>query len=443
MHRQSRRRFLHQSALTGLALGTFPGLAQPLPERLKTVLIGCGWWGNNILGEAMASKQAEIVGLCDVDAGALQQTRQRVEQETGFTPRTYLDHRECLARERPHIAIVATPDHWHALATIHAIQAGAHVYVEKPIAHCIAEGRAMVRAARKYGRVVQVGTHRRVSPHNVSAMEFLHSGKAGKIGLIECFVLYGGSGPEKPQANEEPPEGLDWDRWCGPAPLRPFNRKIHPRGFRQFLDYANGTIGDWGIHWFDQVLWWSEEKYPRRVFSTGGRPILGPPVNLPDQQTTDAPDHQVAAFEFESFTVTWQHRRFAGNPASRSENVGCWFHGTKGTFHLGWRNGWTFYPSSKGQPELHQDPQLHKPDDQNIRELWADFLRCIRHGGRPVCDIEYGHQATIMSLLAMISLRCGRSLQWDGRREVIIGDDYANILQRDEYRPGYKFPDVV
>lgn len=424
-------------------MSALPVRGKDTEGRYATALIGCGWWGKNILGEAIASPGSKVIALCDVDQRYLDGAAEVVTKLTGTIPRKYTDYRELIAKERPEICIVATPDHWHPLVTIEAVKNGAHVYVEKPISHCIAEGQAMVKAARKYGRVVQVDTHRRVSPHNISGMNFLRSGRAGKIGLVRCFVLYGGSGPEKARANEDPPAGLDWDRWCGPAPLRPFNTKIHPKGFRQFLDYANGTIGDWGIHWFDQVLWWSEEKWPRRVFSTGGRPIAGTPVNLPDYQTTDAPDSQVATFEFESFTATWEHRRFAGNNAEKGENVGCYFFGTQGTFHMGWRGGWTFYPARKSEPVLHEDPTLHAPDDQNIKELWADFIDAINGHRRPVCDIEIGHQATNMSLLAMISYKCGRSIQWDGKRGVIVGDEFASSLLRDDYRGGYTFPEVV
>ena len=156
---------------------------------------------------------------------------------------------------------MATPDHWHPLITIEAVKAGAHVYVEKPIGHTIEEGRAMVNAARAANRVVQVGTHRRISPHNVSGYEFIRSGKVGKIGMVRSFVHYGG-GPEKPVVNKEAPKELDWDMWCGPAPYRHYceslpgtrGRPIHPRGFRNYLDYANGTLGDWGVHWLDQII---------------------------------------------------------------------------------------------------------------------------------------------------------------------------------------------
>ncbi len=398
-------------------------------RKYRTALIGSGWWGMNILGEAIDSGKCEVAGLCDADENQLRPACAKVEQETGAKPKVYKDFRELLEKEKPEIAIVGSPDHWHPLHTIAAVRAGAHVYVEKPIGHTIREGRAMVKAAREADRVVQVGTHRRISPHNVSGMEFLKSGQVGKIGLVRGFVLYHG-GAGSPVPDSEPPAGLDWDQWCGPAPLRPFNRKIHPKGFRQFLDYANGTLGDWGIHWMDQILWWTEEKHPKTVYSTGGRFVR--------QDNTDAPDTQVAVFEFESFTATWEHRLYAGNETEKGENVGVYFHGTNGIFHMGWKNGWTFY--GKGGQVRHEDAQLHKPDDQNIRELWADFLDAIEKKRRPVCDIEIGHRSTNMSLLGMLSLKLGSSVRWDGDKEAVVGDDEANRLLRREYRGPWEYP---
>lgn len=436
--RPTRRQFL-KAAAGALAAGAPTASAQPeRDKKRRTALIGCGWWGNNILNVAVGAGASQVVGLCDVDQRQLDSTSARVADLTGESPKTYRDFRELLEQEKPEIAIVATPDHWHPLQTIAAVHAGAHVYVEKPVGHTIREGAAMVRAAREADRIVQVGTHRRVSPHNVSAMQFLRDGRAGDIGMVRCFVHYGG-GPERPQPNSEPPAGLEWDAWCGPAPLRPFNEKIHPRGFRHFLDYANGQLGDWGIHWLDQVLWWSEETFPRTVFATGGRPIAGEPINDGKVQTTDAPDSMVVCYGFESFTCTWEHRRFAGNNAEK-HSVGCYFYGTKGTLHLGWRDGWTFYPSRGRDPVVHEEPQLHLPDHQNIKELWADFLSSIETGRRPVCDIEIAHRSTNMSLLGMLSYKLGRSVEWDGEREQIVGDDAANRLLTREYRGEWQYP---
>ena len=425
------RRTFVAGSLTG-SLG-FHILGAQRAKRYRTALIGSGWWGMNILTcGAIESGECEVVALCDVDENQLNTAMKKVQELTRDQPRRYKDYRELLAREKPEIVIVATPDHWHALPTIAALEAGAHVYVEKPISHTILEGRAMVKAARAANRVVQVGLHRRVSPHNVSGMKFLRSGKLGRIGMVRAFVHSAG-GPGQPTPDSDPPPGLDWDFWCGPAPKRPFNKAIHPRGFRQFLDYANGTLGDWGVHWMDQILWITEEKYPRKVFSSGGRFIR--------RDSTDAPDTQVAVFEFESFLVTWEHRTYAGNEAEKAP-LGCYFYGTEGTFHMGWLDGWTFYPAKKGQPVLHEEPKLGQPDNQNIRELWADFLDAIRTGRRPVSDIENGYRSTNMCLLGMISYKLGRAITWDGEKEVIVGDPEANKLLRRAYRAPWKYPEV-
>ena len=445
----TRRDFLAASAAAGLSFAAPAVVAANQVKIYKTAIIGSGWWGMNILREAIQAGRSKVVGMCDVDRRILDPAAAEVEKLTGAVPKKYGDFRELLQKEKPEIVIVATPDHWHALAMIAAVQAGAHVYVEKPISHTVREGRAMVNAARAAGRVVQVGTHRRVSPHNVAGREFILSGKLGKIGMVRAFVHYGG-GPEKPRKNAEPPKGLDWDMWCGPAPLRPYNGDptnpwaggIHPRGFRQYLDYANGTLGDWGIHWMDQILWITGAKWPKRVFSTGGRPIKGPPILTKDEQTTDAPDHQVAVFEFDGFTVSWEHRQFAGNNAEKGESVGCYFYGTQGTFHMGWQQGAVFYPVDSRKEPTRFEPQLGKPDDQNIKQLWADFLQAIPSGKRPVSDIEEVYYSTNVALLGMLSLKLGRSIQWDGQREECVGDPEATKLLKRDYRGEWKYPEA-
>ncbi len=428
----NRRNFIKSSAAAGLALRGFPALLGQTPEKFRTALIGTGWWGMNICHVAMKSGQAKIVAMCDVDENQLNPAAANVTQLSGDQPKKYKDFRELLQHEKPDIAIVATPDHWHPLIAIAAVEAGAHVYVEKPVSHTVLEGKAMVRAARESDRVMQVDLWRRMSPDHIEGMEFLQSGKAGKIGCVRAFVDYPG-GPGHPTPDSDPPPGLDWDMWCGPAPYRHFNRAIHPKGFRQFLEYANGQLGDWGVHWMDQILWWTEEKYPRKVYSTGGRWIR--------RDSTNAPDTQVVAFEFETFTAYWEHRLYAGNRAEKAY-VGCYFYGDHGTFHMGWTDGCTFYPDTDKEPNVHFDPHLDEPDDQNIALLWANFIESIRAHRRPVRDIEIGHRATNMSLLGMLSLKLGRSIEWDGEKEEIIGDPEANKLLRREYRAPWKYPEA-
>jgi predicted dehydrogenase len=429
----TRRHFLAATAAAG-ATAAAPAIhGAEKSGKYRTVLIGSGWWGMNILRTAIEADQAHVVAMCDVDQSQLDKAHAQVEQLTGTSPKKYTDYRDLLKEQKPEIAIVATPDHWHPLITIAACEAGAHVYVEKPVGHTVLEGRAMVNAARSANRVVQVGTHRRVSPHNMWAMKFMKDGKLGKIGMVRAFVHSGG-GPGTPTPDAEIPAGLDWDMWCGPAPLRPFNPAIHPKGFRQFLDYANGTLGDWGIHWMDHVTWWTDELAPKAIASFGGRHIR--------EDSTDSPDNKVVQFDYESFTAVWEHRRYAGNNAEKHP-LGIYFYGTEGTMHIGWRNdGATFYPRYGNKEPINVPPQLHKPDDQNIPELWADFLAAIKEKRHAVCDIEIGHRSTSLSLLGMLSLKLGRSIAWDGEKETCPGDDEANALLRREYREPWAYPEV-
>ena len=206
------------------------------------------------------------------------------------------------------------------------------------------------------------------------------------------------------------------------------------------MDYANGTLGDWGVHWLDQVLWWTDEKYPKSVYSTGGRPVLGPAVATEEESTTDAPDSQVAVYEFESFTATWEHRKFAGNH-SEKHRIGAYFYGTEGVFHMGWRDGWTFYPKDTKKETVHRSPQFSdQKDGNNLRQLWQDFLSGIEQKKQPVANLEIAHRSSVLPLLGMLSYKLGRSVRWDGAREVIENDVAANELLRRPYRAPWTYP---
>jgi predicted dehydrogenase len=433
----SRRTFITAAAAASATFSAYPILGAE-GKKFRTAIIGSGWWGMNILREAMASGRIKVVALCDVDDNVLANGIEDVKSDTGDEAKGYKDYREMLTDAKPEIVIIATPDHWHALQTIACCKAGAHVLVEKPTGHTVNESRAMVKAAKEAGVVVQVGLHRRIGPHHVAAMDFLKSGKVGKVGHVRLFAHSKG-GPEVPKPNSKIPDGMDWDMWCGPAPVRPFNSKMHPGGWRNFLDYANGTMGDWGVHWLDQVLWWSGEKGPKRVFCTGGRPIFGEAVLNDKEQTTDAPDHQLATFEFEQFTATWEHRKFAANN-NEKHSIGAYFYGEKGVLHIGWRDGWTFYPVDPKGQIIHGDNQLQEPDGHNIALLWADFIEAIETGRKPVADIESAHRSSCLPMLGMLSWKAGRSIQWDAEKELIIGDPEASKLLTREYRSPWQYP---
>jgi predicted dehydrogenase len=435
-----RRTFLSRATLATAALGGVPLLGQKTDRKYRTVLVGSGWWGMNILTEAMSSGGVKVVGLCDVDSRVLENAISDVTSANGDVPKGYRDYREMIDKEKPEVVIIATPDHWHALQSIAAVKAGAHVFVEKPTGHTIRESQAMVKAARTSGKIVQVGLHRRIGPHHVSAMRFLKDGNIGDVGMVRCFAHSKGD-KEQPKPNGEPPEELDWDMYCGPAPLRPFNSKIHPGGWRNFLDFANGTMGDWGVHWLDQVLWWSGEKGPKSVYCTGGRDIAGPAVLTDREQTTDSPDHQLAVFEFENFTATWEHRKFAENN-NEKHRVGAYFYGTKGVLHIGWKDGWTFYPANAKEPVKHEDSQLQEPegDGHNIGALWANFMDAINGKAEPAADIVEAHRSSCLPLLGMVSWRAGRSIRWDAEKEEIIGDAEASELLSRKYRGPWEYP---
>ena len=434
---------MHRRTFTASAIATLavPHIRAQSADRVyRTALIGSGWWGMNLLTEGLATKRVKCIALADPDQRARESSADEVESLAGNKPAVYNDYREMLAKEKPELVIIATPDHWHALTSIAAMKAGAHVLVEKPTAHTVGESKAMVRVARETGRTVQVGLHRRLGPHHVAAHQFLRDGKVGQVGMVRCFVHSGGlNKPEAPAKNVEPPKGMDWNLWLGPAPERPFTAKLHPGAWRNWLDFGNGQLGDWGVHWLDQVLMWSEEKYPRSIYSTGGRDIAGVPVLNATEQTSDAPDAQVAVFDFEGFTATWEHRRFADNQAEKHK-IGAYFYGTKGTLHIGWRDGWTFYPSNNKEQVIHGEQQLQEPDGHNLALLWSDLFQALDTGKQPTCDIESAHRSSILPMLGMASLKLGRSIQWDGKSETVIGDADAQKLMTRAYRGPWEYP---
>ncbi len=429
----NRRNFILKSTVGGIAASAFPNIILAKKHKVySTALIGTGWWGMNILSTAIASGSCRVVAICDVDQSQSAAALAIIKGLTGNSPKVYGDYREMLEKEKPEIAIVATPDHWHALPAIHALKVGCNVYLEKPISHTIDEGKAIVAAQKKYGGTVQVGLHRHAAPHNIAGMEFLNSGKVGDIKMVRAFVDYN-YGERREQPDADPPKSLDWDMWCGPAPKHPYNPGMHPKGFRDYLDYSNGMCADWGVHWMDQILWWSEEKHPKTVYSTGGV--------FNENSLANAPDWQTATFEFESFTAQWEHRRIGGSKTEK-HNIGVYFYGTKGTFHMGWLDGWTFYPSAKGAQEVHMNHTLHEPDQQNIPELWQNFIHSISTNTKPVADIENSQYATNMSLLAILSYKLGRSVSWDGEKQMITGDEEAKGMMRRAYREPWEYPTV-
>jgi predicted dehydrogenase len=358
-------------------------------------------------------------------------------------PRTYGDYRKMLAERDLEIVLIATPDLWHALPMIAAVEAGADVYVQKPISVDIAEGIAMVNAARRTQRVVQVGTQRRSTPHIVEARDtIVREGRLGRIGLVEVYCYYHMRARENP-ADCPPPDHLDYEMWTGPAPLRPYNPLVHPRRWRAFMEYGNGIVGDMCIHMLDMVRWMLELGWPKSVASTGG-------ILVDKMSKSNITDTQTATFDFAEFPVVWQHRTW-GHPPDPQYPWGATIYGDKGTLKVS-VNSFDFLPL-QGDPihrdvvmELEQFPEDKTEQDLErhvapaIRRHMLDFLQAIETRGKPVAHIEEGHRSTAACIMANLSQQLGRSLTWDPEAQQFAGDDEANKLLRRPYREPWVHP---
>jgi predicted dehydrogenase len=443
----NRRQFLHASA-AGLAFSAARGYAAEFADQkpIRVGLIGCGWYGKCDLFRLMQVAPVKVVSLCDVDKKMLADCDEMVSQRQASKNRlrTFTDYREMLRQKDLDLVVIATPDHWHALPMIEAAKAGVDMYLQKPICVDVVEGQAMLAAARKYKRVVQVGTQRRSTPHLVEARDIVKQGKLGTIGHVEIFS-YGGGWPLTPKPAPIP-ETLDWDFWVGPAPMLEYSPDIQ-RNWRAFMEYGNGTIGDMGIHMFDMVRWFMDLGWPKRISSFGGiRVLKAGKSNIPDDQT--------AMFEWDNLTVVWQHRSFGAQP-DPNYAWGAILYGDRGTLKAGVM-AYDFIPAGRGTDAIHKDVtyELEQyPEDRTearlerhaapaIRGHMKDLLANMATRGRPVADIEEGYISSACCVLANLSAKLGRTLQWDAQKGRVTGDEEANRLLSRPYRRPWVHPEV-
>ncbi|HVR83627.1 MAG TPA: Gfo/Idh/MocA family oxidoreductase [Planctomycetota bacterium] len=443
------RRDFVKTGVAGLAFVATGGRAfAGAQDKAKRVgLIGAGWYGKCDLFRLIQVSPVEVVSICDVDrkmlADAAEMTATR--QASKKVPRTYGDYRELLKEKDLDIVLIGTPDHWHALPMIEAVKAGADVYVQKPVSVDVVEAQAMLAAARKYKRVVQVGTQRRSTPHLVEAKDrIIKEGKLGKIAHVEIYCYYHMRARANPP-DEAAPENLDYEMWTGPAPLRPYNKLVHPRSWRAFNEYGNGILGDMCIHMLDMVRWMLGLGWPRRIMSTGG-------ILVDKDSKANIPDTQSAVFEFEGLNVVWQHRTWGSTPDPKYP-WGATIYGDKGTLKASVM-GYDYAPLGKGDPvhvdvayELEQFPEdktekdLEKHVAPACRGHQKDFLAAIASRGRPVADIEEGYISSASCILANLSMKLGRALTWDHEKGRVTGDDEANALLRRPYRAPWIHPE--
>jgi predicted dehydrogenase len=451
----NRRHFLQTSA-AALAASFLPrsvfaqdeGLFASMKKRVG--LIGCGWYGKCDLFRLLQVAPVEVVSLCDVDKHLLTDCAEQVsaKQKSKKKPRTYGDYREMLKEKDLEVVLIATPDHWHALPMIDAVKAGADVYVQKPTGVDVVESQAMLAAARKYGRVVQVGTQRRSTPHLIEAREnIIKAGKLGKVAHVEicCYWHMRNRLKLADAPDTKPPEHFDYEMWTGPAPMRPYNKIMHPRGWRAFMEYGNGIVGDMCVHMLDMTRWMLDLGWPRKISSTGG-------ILLDKEARANISDSQVATFDFGDVKVVWTHRTWGDMP-DQDYPWSATFYGDQGTLKASVFR-YDFKPRGKGEAihrdqvmELEQFPEdktekdLEKHVAPAIRGHMKDLLKCITTRAKPVADIEQGHISSSSCVLANIAMQLGRTLAWDPATHKVVGDDEANKLLARPYRAPWVHPD--
>jgi predicted dehydrogenase len=453
----NRREFLRTTGATAAGVGTLgpaflfgrsPYLEQFADMKKRVGLIGSGWYGKADLLRLIQVAPVEVVSLCDVDSAMVSEAADLVatRQASKKRPRTYKDYREMLREKDLDIVLIGTPDHWHALPMIEAVKAGMDIYVQKPISIDVTEGQAMLAAARKHGRVVQVGTQRRSTPHLATARDrFIREGRLGTIAHVEIYCYYHMRTRENPP-DIAPPATLDWEFYQGPAPARAFNKLIHPRGWRAFMEYGNGIVGDMCIHMLDTVRWLMNLGMPRRISSTGG-------ILVDRNSKANITDTQTATFDYGDLQVVWTHRTWGDAPDPKYP-WGFTLYGEKGTLK-GSVMSYDFVPREGGGAPVHKDVtyELEQyPEDKTEKDLerhvapairghMNDLLACMKTRGRPVADIEEGYQSTAACILANLSQQLGRSLEWDHAKGVVVGDGEANRLLRRAYRAPWVHPD--
>lgn len=444
----NRRKFLRNVAqlTTGISLASVPSnvFATPVPSKatqrfsandtIRLAVIGCNNMGWSNLRSILNHDGVECVALCDVDSNVLNSRAAELEEKTGKKATSYSDYRKLLDNKDIDAVIIGTPDHWHCLQMIHACEAGKDVYVEKPIANSIEECNLMAAAAHRYNRVVQVGQWQRSDPHWRSALDYLRSGKLGKIRSAQtwAFTNYGRSFPVK--ANEAVPAGVDYNMWLGPAPQRPFNPNRFHGSFRYFWDYAGGLMTDWGVHMIDMVLAGMNVTTPISVSATGGK------YGFPDS-AAETPDTLQVLYDFRDFSMVWeQSLGTAIGPYNRNQ-PGVAFTGNLGTLVID-RDQWEVYSEEEDGKFLTDPLPVQKSRISGLDQHTLNFLECIKSRQKTNCTIEMGRDTAINAQLGNISYRSGSKVFWDEKKNEILHDTQANELTQAHYRNPWKLPEV-
>jgi predicted dehydrogenase len=431
----SRRAFVTRSS--GAVAAAAAAAASPsvlgANDRVRIAVVGLRGRGRSHLREFSRRRDVEIVALCDVDESVVAPAQKIVAEAGRRAPRMEKDLRRLLEDRSIDALTLATPVHWYGLATVWACQAGKDVYVEKPLCHNVVEGQRMIAAARKYGRVIQVGTQRRSAKFLADAAAYVRTGKLGKIAMARTWM-----GFQRPSIGRVPdgpvPKGVDYDLWLGPAPKRPFNVNRFHYQWHWNWDYGAGELGNNGVHALDMARALLGIGLPERVSSHGGTYVL-----KDDRQT---PDTQIVTWEYPDLTLVWEHRQWSsqdldGSPgmtipggAYKRISFGVALYGSDGTL-VAHDNDWEVH---HGDAVERHGGTLGQP------EHVANFIDCVRTRAKPNADVETGYLATALCHLGNIAYRLRRSLRFDPARQRFSGDAEANALLGRTWRPPFVVP---
>jgi predicted dehydrogenase len=435
-----RRQFL--ATVPALLLGPS---ALHLRPRPKVALIGCGWYGKNDLLRLVQVADVDVVGLCDVDDNMLEEAVKLLrERQAQHKPRTYRKHEEMLAQEKPDIVLIATPDHWHARQAVDALNAGCHLYLQKPIGVDVHECESILAAARHHKRVVQVGLQRRSTPHLLDMKaRYIDDGLLGEVHHVEMCCYY----HMRDQAVREEvpvPDHFNYDRWTGPSPLLPFKGFPHRR-WRAFQEYGNGIVGDMCVHYFDTVRWLLGLGWPARISSKGG-------IYVQTEADATTTDTQTAIFEYpeRKLNCHWVHRSW-GHAPNPDWPWAFTLYGTGGTLRASthryeWlpKKGDAITVEATYEREQFPEDITEKGMELHVapatRAHMTDFLSAIEHRRRPTADIEEGYISTASCILANLACTLDRPLVYDPVRKTVTGDPDATKLLSRTYREGYVRP---
>lgn len=437
--RVNRRQFVKAAATATAVVSPALGASgkAPAADRLRIGLIGCGGRGRQLLEIFREFPDVEVAAVSDV-------IEPRMDQAAGVLakgprpqkPDRYVHHERILDRRDVDAVIIATTQHWHGLPLIQAARAGKHVFVEKPLSHTVLEGRAMVEAADKAGIVAMMGTQQRGYAHYQQAIEILHSGRLGKIALVECWNYHNTGRRVGRAADSQPPAGYHWDRWLGPAPRVPFNRSRLNNSW--WFDYAGGMMTNWAIHHVDVILWAMGVGRPRTVVCPGGKLVV--------DDLADTPDTTEASWRFGEFVMQYRYRGFNNFHVvqTRPHHHGICFHGNRATMVLD-RSGYEIWEDSDPNKSVEKvaNPRYWgdgKPGNEVDGPWQRTFVDCVKQGTRPPVDLEASHRATVCCHLANIAYRVGRQIRFDGGTETILDDAAASRLLSRPRRKGFELP---